>query len=140
MSPDLDKKLRERHPLIFAKAPVRGNRAPDGWFDLVDEMCSAIAPYWAEHLEVIQIMSKFGRLHFYFNGEFYDHPDLYQTIGGFETRSRLLCEECGRPSNGTAEFYGHVRNLCPNHAKAYRKARRFKLFHSGRNIENADWL
>ena len=59
------------HPALFRGAHPRvPSDLPDGWYGLVDELCSAIesvlGPVDCAAFEVVQVKEKYGALRFYF--------------------------------------------------------------------------
>jgi hypothetical protein len=60
------------HPLLFRGGPPRvPSSLPNGWYALVDELCSGIesilGPQRCSGFEVAQIKEKFAGLRFYFS-------------------------------------------------------------------------
>jgi len=105
MSPELDKQLCEKYPLIFAQrngspqetAMCWGLECGDGWHDLIDLLCANIQnhiKYGRDVPQVVamQVKEKFGTLRFYAHG-----GDEY--ISGLitmaESMSSRICELCG---------------------------------------------
>ena len=82
MSPELDKKLCERYPKLFAdrnKSPQEtcmcwGFSCEDGWYWLIDNLCHSIQAHidgltpTPPQVIVDQVKEKFGTLLFYFHG------------------------------------------------------------------------
>jgi len=81
MKPELDKLLCERYPKLFANRHARvheslmcfGFECGDGWFDLIDVLCSTIQSYLdsnpsKQQVVVVQVKEKFGTLRFYTEG------------------------------------------------------------------------
>lgn len=80
MRKELESLLYQRYPMLFAKVELapgafgmsRGFQCGDGWFDLIDMLCSNIQ-YGIDHadtppVQVTQVKSKIGTLRFYFRG------------------------------------------------------------------------
>ena len=105
MSPELDKRLCEDFPKIFAQrngspketAFAFGFECSDGWYDLIDVLCANIQnhiKYGRDVSQVVamQVKEKFGTLRFYAHG-----GDEY--ISGLitmaESMSSRICELCG---------------------------------------------
>jgi hypothetical protein len=66
MNPDLESKLLDKYPKLFASKQFWGFECGDGWYDILDNLCGAIASYGnAEDVMVDQIKEKFGQLRFY---------------------------------------------------------------------------
>lgn len=145
MSPELDEKLTRKYPRIFAQrhllpsqtAMCWGFDVGDGWFNLLDALCSVIQDHldwencegkyesarmhrppeddgtWCRvsQLEAAQVKEKFGGLRFYADGgdEF-----AHAAIELAEALSFRTCETCGSP--GRPQRGGWIRTLCPEHA------------------------
>jgi hypothetical protein len=62
-------RIVERHPRIFrGKQPVVVSWVPDGWFGLVDQLCTDVETTLGDAIEVLtvhQIKEKFAGLRFY---------------------------------------------------------------------------
>lgn len=81
MNKELDELLCSKYPKLFAQRNLPmtetcmcwGFDCGDGWFDLIDELCSTIQNYidgnHKPQIEVVQVKSKFGTLRFYIAGE-----------------------------------------------------------------------
>lgn len=134
MSPDLDKKLCQKYPKIFRDrngtiqetCMAWGFSHGDGWFNIVDSLCSSIQhhtdqkrkrePYAGmadEEFDEIhqpvaaQVKEKFGGLRFYISGG----DDVVDgMISLAENLSYRTCEDCGAP--GAPRKGGWVRTLC----------------------------
>lgn len=106
MRADLEAVLFHRYPALFERrelspgvhAMQRGFECGDGWFDLIDTLCSNLQ-YLTDHAEspqvrVTQVKSKMGTLRFYFIGS----GDQYaRGMAHMATAfSALVCEECGQ--------------------------------------------
>jgi hypothetical protein len=100
MKEDLNKHFYEKYPKMFARH--RGLECDDGWFDLIDMLCSSIQ-FHLDHnnrdgkipqVEIRQIKEKFGSLRFYISGgnEFLDGK-----ISFAELMSGHICEISGLP-------------------------------------------
>jgi hypothetical protein len=140
MSPEKDAELCKKYPKIFRDRHESmqntlmcwGFECADGWFDLIDTLCSDIQNHvdWAiklqrsaldrgeikeedlipeEDMQVVaaQVKEKYGGLRFYVNG-------ADDTVSGMitmaESMSYRLCEECGKP--GRPNNDGWVRTQC----------------------------
>lgn len=129
MRDELDKKLCEKYPKIFADryesmtktAMCWGFECGDGWYNIIDRLCANIQHYidWKNKKEEVvpqvvatQVKEKFGSLRFY-----YDGGDEY--IRGLtsmaESMSGVTCETCGKPGKfrGTGWYY----TACDEHTK-----------------------
>lgn len=104
MSPELDKQLVEKYPLIFANrfgSPHQtgmcwGFECGDGWYDLIDTLCASIQNRCnvAAIPQVIatQVKEKFGGLRFYFTGGDYFIDGMVEVV---EELSTKICDTCG---------------------------------------------
>ena len=64
-------RLIAAHPALFRGAPPRvPSELPDGWYGLVDELCTAIetvlGPMDCASFEFVQVKENYGALRFYF--------------------------------------------------------------------------
>lgn len=127
MREELDKLLCERYPKIFVNRNKNmqescmfwGFECGDGWFDLIDELCSNIQNYIDQNSrpgneipQVVaeQVKEKFGTLRFYTSGG----DRLTQGMIWFaEGMSGRVCETCGKP--GQRRGGGWIRTLCDEH-------------------------
>jgi len=117
MTPELESKLVRKYPKIFkvddtnSVLQVWGIECDDGWYDLLDCLCSAIQNHIdfaskdtrltdeeRDNLQLVaqQVKSKYGGLRFYSYG-----GDVYTEgmIGMAEKMSYRLCEFCGFKAN-----------------------------------------
>jgi hypothetical protein len=105
MNDDLDKTLVEKFPKIFAdrhKSPQEscmywGFDHGDGWYNLINSLCSCIQHYLDHKPEVSQVVAaqvkeKFGGLRFYYRG-----GDEYVRglVDMTSYLSNFTCEICG---------------------------------------------
>jgi hypothetical protein len=107
MSPELEQKLVEKYPSLFGdrtKPPTEslmcyGCEHDDGWYDIIDSMCSLIK----RHLEGLetdhqyrftQIKEKFGGLRVYDN---WSDDYIRGVIDMAESMSYRTCEVTGKP-------------------------------------------
>lgn len=75
--------------------PVCGCHPPDGWVEMLDELCANLQKSGMDLSKVSQIKSKFGGLRFYV-----DAPQTEQQkalIEQAEILSLKLCTQCGKP-------------------------------------------
>ena len=140
MTPERDAQLCAKYPKIFRdrNAPMQatcmcwGFECGDGWFDLIDTLCSVIQSHvdWAirtqksafdrgeiseadlvpeEDMQVVaaQVKEKYGGLRFYVDGA---DDTVNGMIATAESMSRRLCEECGKPGRPNKD--GWVRTQC----------------------------
>lgn len=106
------KKLAEKYPLVFANmSEAAYSDLPDGWVNLVDELCSKLTPLLVESyanyplnasmigITVDQIKEKFGGLRFYCSFLTED-PDLWgkanSIIDEYEDKSYDVCQISGK--------------------------------------------
>lgn len=127
MSPELDKQLVAKYPKIFVNrhaspettAMCWGFECGDGWYDLIDRLCSEIqwhldknAKPHTEQFVAVQVKEKFGTLRFYGSG---GDNKIHNMIWFAESFSGKLCEECGSPAK--VRSGGWIRTLCDKHAQ-----------------------
>ena len=106
------KKLAEKYPLVFANmSETSYSDLPNGWVNLVDELCSKLTPMLVESyanyplnasmigITVDQIKEKFGGLRFYCSFLTED-PDLWgkanSIIDEYEEKSYDVCQISGK--------------------------------------------
>jgi len=146
MRPELQNKLYEKYPKIFAQKdwPMTQTamcwhfECSDGWYDLIDSLCSEIQAHidnenWSIQykresgklpadapdffqVEATQVKEKFGGLRFYVN--YYDDY-IRGLISMAETISYKTCETCGLP--GKPNDDGWIATLCETCRDAYEK-------------------
>jgi hypothetical protein len=129
MSPEKDLLLRQKYPKIFKSSThneepldMWGLECDDGWFELIDTLCSKIQSHvdWRssniqdveelENLQVVaeQIKEKFGGLRFYVTGG----DDITEAFISFaETMSYKICETCGQPGK-QQDDRGWIHTAC----------------------------
>lgn len=146
MNQKLDQQLCERYPKIFANrhedmtttAMCWGFDCGDGWFNILDQLCSQIQHHidwkekqrnWAidfnskaaqEEMRVVpesipqvvayQVKEKFGTLRFYYNG---GNERISGMVALAEGMSAVSCERCGCPAKIRGD--GWVQTLCDTH-------------------------
>lgn len=107
MSPELEQKLVDKYPKLFADYGVAPNRSPmafgfecgDGWFDLIDTLSAQLSTldpidegesvHW---VRAIQVKEKYGTLRFYVGPATNEATAL---IDFAEALSGRICETCG---------------------------------------------
>lgn len=124
MREDLDKKLVEKYPKIFADryedmkvtAMCWGFDCDDGWCWLIDNLCSSIQSYIDNnpHLNIPQVVAtqvkeKFGGLRFYVNG---GDDVIDGMIHLAESMSYNICENCGSVHGVSQTQGGWIKTLC----------------------------
>lgn len=116
----LDQKLITKYPKIFADrygdlrttAMCWGFSCDDGWYWLIDELCSLLQ--WdIDHnrqpqIVASQVKEKYGRLCFYTHSATERQQGMISTI---EYLSTVVCELCGR-NGATQTDNGWVKTLC----------------------------
>jgi hypothetical protein len=131
MTNELDEYLVNKYPKIFADrykdmketAMCWGFEHDDGWFWLLDQLCSSIQSYidtnnkyqsldkQIPQVVATQVKEKFGYLNFYFNG-----GDKY--IDGMvslaESMSQNICERCGTIENVGRTKGPWIFTICKN--------------------------
>ena len=141
MKKELEEKLFEKYPAIFRQkdlpathtAMCWGIACGDGWYDIIDTLCSNIKHYVRQQnlkddtgdliIEALQVKEKFGGLRFYiYGGDDY----IRGLVSMAESMSYRVCEECGSP--GKANKKGWIKTLCEPCRKKIADARekRFK--------------
>ena len=122
MTPEKTHLLFERHKHMFRgkNLSIRENLMPfgfecgDGWYILIDELCSEIEriidndEVLKEDFIVTQVKEKFGTLRFYCGP---GSEAIYAVINLAESLSQHICESCGSP--GRTNHTGWLRTLCP---------------------------
>ena len=126
MSPELEQKLAEKYPFMrkgktLAKQEKEGYIADlysafgcecgDGWFGIIDELCSDIQKIYEENgipedIIVTQIKEKYGTLRFYVNvgGSENVKSKVEKAILKAEEKSEVTCEICGKPGTMREEM------------------------------------
>lgn len=131
MTNELDEYLVNKYPKIFADrykdmketAMCWGFEHDDGWFWLLDQLCSSIQSYIDTNNEyrkldeqipqvvATQVKEKFGYLNFYFNGgdEYIDGM-----VSLAESMSQHICERCGTIENVGRTKGSWIFTICKN--------------------------
>lgn len=120
MTKELDEALCAKYPKIFANrhgdkrttCMVWGFEHGNGWYWLIDQLCSSIQSYTDANKKpqvvASQVKEKYGTLRFYYSG-----GDDY--VAGMvwlaESMSYDICEECGSTKNVT-QTKGWIYTLC----------------------------
>lgn len=122
MSPDKDKALVEKYPLLFASRRSRGRKSismwgfecGDGWYDLIDRLAAKLEPMIAAlppneqgDVRAAQVKEKWGTLRFYMSSHL---AGMDAAIDEAEAESARVCEDCGKP--GELRSGGWIRTLC----------------------------
>ena len=129
MKKELDELLCQKYPLIFANRYLPMNETAmcwgfdcgDGWFNIVDQLCSNIQHHidWKNKKEKVveqvvadQIKEKFGTLRFYYSG---GDEHIAGMVAMAESMSSVTCEDCGKP--GRSRGFGWITTVCDEHAE-----------------------
>ena len=122
MSPELDKQLCEKYPVLFAQrngspqetAMCWGFDCGDGWYDLINFLCGHIQNHIvygrggdAPQVVVMQVKEKFGALRFYIDG---GDEYIIGLITMAESMSMRICEICG--NKGKIRNDGWITTRC----------------------------
>jgi hypothetical protein len=114
--PEIDiAEFQERYPQMFSNPGVDEIYCDPGWRGILIALCDTIQNHLKEHPEVTpvtveQIKSKFGELHF-----FYDGGDAY-CRGAIDVAIQLstkTCSYCGAPGKQVGGTW--VSTLCSRH-------------------------
>jgi hypothetical protein len=123
MSPELDKQLVEKYPMIFVNrhadmkttAMCWGFDHNDGWYWIIDNLCSCIQGYIDNnsHLNITQVVAtqvkeKYGSLRFYYDG---GDEKIDGMVWLAEHQSWNTCENCGSTKN-IIHTEGWIQTLC----------------------------
>lgn len=126
MSPELDKKLVEEHPLLFGDryadihttAMCWGFDCGDGWYGIIKEAADKLEPLIAEarkknpdawqngFYRASQVKEKFGTLRFYLSC---GTDEMYAITDIAERQSWTTCEECGKPGKVVGRYWLYCR-------------------------------
>lgn len=132
MSPEYENLLVTRYPALFSGRtfPLTeslmgfGCECDDGWFNILDTMCAALASaikngHWKneEPYRFTQIKEKYAGLRVYDWGRT-DYMDGIVDMA--EALSYVTCETCGRPGVVCCAAGGYwLKTLCPDHAREF---------------------
>ena len=112
--------LYKKYPKIFTqrKLSIRGSAMPwgfecgDGWFTLIDILCTCIQMYMSRHrgmeVKAVQVKEKFGGLRFYIDGGDDKVDNLIEIA---DSLSYKICEECGSMDRVT-QTKGWISTRC----------------------------
>jgi hypothetical protein len=129
MHVDLDSKLCEKYPEIFADRfkPMTetcmcwGFECGDGWYNIIDHLCDEIQRHinWKNRDGLVvaqvvaeQVKEKFGTLRFYYRG---GDDYISGLVSMAEAMSGVTCEQCGKPGTTKPSQTGWVGTLCEEH-------------------------
>jgi len=122
MKKELDDALCAKYPKIFADRHKSmqetcmcwGFECGDGWYDLIDNLCSLIQNYidWSKCEQVVaeQVKEKFGGLRFYYRG---GDDYIAGAVAMADSLSFTICDVCG--NEGTANEDGWIATRCEEH-------------------------
>lgn len=115
MTPEKDAELVAKYPQIFAEAHNGhfGFECGDGWFDIIDNLCTLLMIDETLTPVATQVKEKFGTLRFYVN-EATDYQ--YELIDRAGDLSAHTCEVCGEPGKLRGDR-SWIKALCEEHAK-----------------------
>ena len=113
MRADLQERLFKKYPKLFRQVdlPVEqslmsfGIECGDGWYELIDDLCSKLQHY---DVEAVQVKEKFGTLRFYLD---YYPEGVDQLVEEAEERSSTICEYCGK-SGRTVNIGNWLYTVC----------------------------
>lgn len=124
MQEKLEQILYERYPRIFEQrtlseqetAMCRGIETGDGWFALLDDLCSKLESRTQEAKDpqviATQIKQKFGKLRFSTDEASTEQMALIEAA---EMASLHICELCGNPGQRT-EYRRRLSTRCAEHS------------------------
>ncbi|MDI9849525.1 hypothetical protein QM467_15825 [Rhodoblastus sp. 17X3] len=122
MSPELERQLVDKYPTLFVdygadpsqSAMAFGFDCGDGWFDLLDTLCSQLVALdhtesggEVQRLRARQVKQKFGTLRFYADPA---SDEARAMIGFAGALSAKICERCG--NKGRLRPARWVKTLC----------------------------
>lgn len=144
MREELDNQLCEKYPEIFQDrhkpmnetAMCWGFDCGEGWYNIIDKMCSNIQnhidwnnsqrekllkenphnlkiPDGVEQVVAEQVKEKFGTLRFYYRG---GNSYIRGIVDMAESMSSVTCETCGKP--GTRGGKGWIHTACEEHKRS----------------------
>lgn len=116
MRQELADKLVAKYPTIFKNidgdyretAMCWGFMVGDGWYDLIDRLCSDLVKL-DPNIVASQVKEKFGGLRFYVDDG--TTEEAWNRINRAEEESYKTCETCGKPAENL-NFGGWIRTLC----------------------------
>jgi hypothetical protein len=120
--------LKQKFPQMFANVPAGYISCNDGWYAIIDCLCSTMQGHIDSHqrthdwivsrgeessdslvapVYIQQIKEKFGTMRFYFIG---GDDYIAGAVHLAECLSSLICEDCGAPGKTRAGSW--IRTLC----------------------------
>lgn len=122
MKQELFDQLSSKYPRVFRK--ITYITCSDGWFEIVNSMCSLIEDYISklplelqDQVYAEQIKQKFGPLRVYFSKNI---SYIDGVIDMAEMYSKFVCEECGSAS-GEIRSLSYVQVLCEECLESQKK-------------------
>jgi len=129
MNTDLQNKLYEKYPDFFKNKDLgvqkscmaRGIECDDGWFDLIETVCSVIKNFINNNQDITfefdQIKEKFGGLRIYYSTNIlekarYNKDYIHGVISLAESISYRICEQTG-DKGGLCKKENWVKTLSP---------------------------
>ena len=114
MKRELESELVKKYPKLFEQyggdprktCMAWGCAHGDGWFALLDELCSKLSKF--ESVVFEQIKEKFGGLTIYISCEEHDFDQAHELIGEYYDKSKTVCETCGKPGQIRKGSWIHV--------------------------------
>jgi rubrerythrin len=114
MSPELEQKLYEAFPDLFAERHLPmtqscmywGIETGDGWYQIIYDLCTKIKE---EDVHFTQIKEKFGLARVYVDNW---TDEVSKAINEAEDQSAITCEYCGTQENVSQEG-SWIKTLCP---------------------------
>ena len=130
MKPELEQRLRTKHPKIFAEwdesntdadadaTMSKGIECGDGWFELIDMLCLILQimtnTEGAPQAVAVRVKEKSGRLQFCVRDELSEIQ--MRVVQGAVDMSAQQCEECGKPGTTLKLTPGDMVTRCVAHA------------------------
>ena len=128
MKPELEQRLRTKHPKIFAEwdesntdadaAMSKGIECGGGWFNVIDQLCLLLQLFTktegAPQAVAVEVKQKSGRLQFCVRDELSEIQ--MRVVQGAVDMSAEQCEECGKPGTTLKLRPGHMVTRCVAHA------------------------
>ena len=128
MNKELQSEIFAKFPKLFdlenktAPISVRGIETPEGWNDLVGELCRDLQEYVDQsgctQVKIAQLKNKMAGLRCYLSDvpqEVGYRGDLYNIVGKYQSLSYLTCESCGtsdKKHKVSQNFDGWILTLC----------------------------
>lgn len=113
--------LLARHPKILSRVAPRGLGVGDGWFNIIDLLCTGLQnatdDRGAPQVVARQIKEKFGGLRFYVDDHSTEQGVL---IDQAELMAQRTCEICGGPGERVS-LDGWIVATCTAHRNAFRQ-------------------